>query len=517
MKRVALAAIAATAMATAALPAVSPAAPTAKKADKSDKAATKLANAVTVDGIMRHERALANIAERNGGTRVSGSPGFDRSRDYVVNTLQNAGWNVQVQPFTFPYFQELSPAAFERTAPDQHTYSGDEFSIMEYSGSGDVTADVEAVDLTLPPSADPNGSTSGCEASDFSGFTAGDVALVQRGTCPFGDKVANAQAAGASAVLIFNEGQPGRTEVLAGTLGAPATIPALGLSFDAGNALAAQVANGPVTVHITTSTLSETRTTYNVIADAPDTGRTDHTVVVGSHLDSVAAGPGINDDGSGTSQDVEIALRYGKAIKNPRNHLRFLFFGAEEEGLLGSSHYVDSLDQASRDDIMAMVDLDMMASPNYARFVYDGDGSDNPGEEGPVGSDIIESLFTNYWSGRGLASETTPFDGRSDYVAFTDVGIPAGSIFAGAEVVKTPEQVARYGGTAGVAFDRCYHQACDTLANLNRQAMDEFSDASAYVTGKLVMRENDLSDNTESLKAKRAAPQRDYHGPSLVR
>ena len=270
-----------------------------------------------------------------------------------------------------------------------------------------------------------------------------------------------------------------------------------------------------MTIHVTTSTLSETRTTYNTIADAPG-GRTDHTVVVGSHLDSVAAGPGINDDGSGSAQDLEIALQYQKAIKNPKNHLRFLFFGAEEEGLLGSAHYVESLDQAARDDIMAMVDLDMMASPNFARFVYDGDGSDNPGEEGPTGSDIIESLFTNYWGGRGLASETTPFDGRSDYVAFTDVGIPAGGIFAGAEGIKTPEQAAKYGGTAGLAFDPCYHQACDTLANLNTQAMDEFADASAYVTAKLVMRENDLSDNTETLQAKRVK-QSDYKGPQLIR
>jgi Zn-dependent M28 family amino/carboxypeptidase len=500
-------------MAPAVLPSLSSAAQK-PKADKSEKAATKLANAVTVNGILRHERAFANIAERNGGTRVSGSAGFDKSRDYVVGQLQNAGWTVNVQPFEFPYFQELAPTTLERTAPDAHPYTGDDFATMDYSGSGDVTADVQAVDLTLPPSPEP-GSTSGCEASDFAGFTAGNIALVQRGTCTFGEKVANAVTAGASAVLIFNEGQPGRTEVLTGTLGGPTTIPAVGLSFAAGDELATLLQGGAVTIHVTTSTLSETRTTYNTIADAPG-GRTDHTVVVGSHLDSVAAGPGINDDGSGSAQDLEIALQYQKAIKNPKNHLRFLFFGAEEEGLLGSTHYVDSLDQASRDDIMAMVDLDMMASPNFARFVYDGDGSDNPGVEGPVGSDIIESLFTNYWSGRGLASESTPFDGRSDYVAFTDVGIPAGGIFAGAEGIKTAEQAAKYGGTADVAYDPCYHQACDTLANLNTQALDEFSDASAYVTGKLVMRENDLSDNTETLKAKRVT-QSDYKGPQLVR
>jgi Zn-dependent M28 family amino/carboxypeptidase len=514
VKRALLAAVAVSALASAAVPGVSSAAK--PKNDKSEKAATRLANAVTVNGILRHSRAFANIAERNGGTRVSGSPGFDKSRDYVVGQLQNAGYAVTVQPFDFPYYEPLAPSTFERTAPDQHTYADDEFSTFDYSGSGDVTADVQAVDLTLPPTPEPS-STSGCEDSDFAGFTAGSIALIQRGTCTFGEKVANAEEAGASAVVIFNEGQaPDRVDVLTGTLGGPSTIPAIGVSFAEGQSLATAAESGAVTLHITTSTLSETRTTYNVIADADDGGRTDHTVVIGSHLDSVAAGPGINDDGSGSAQDIEIALRYEKAIKNPKNHLRFLFFGAEEEGLLGSAHYVDSLDQAARDDIMAMVDLDMMASPNYARFVYDGNGSDFPGDEGPTGSDIIEALFTNYWASRGLASETIPFDGRSDYVAFTDVGIPSGGIFAGAEVEKTPEQVVKYGGEAGVPFDKCYHQACDTLANLNLQAFDEFTDASAYVTGKLVMRENFLTDNTESL-AKKAAKQRDYHGPQLVR
>ena len=516
MKRAALAAVVVAAITPAVMPAASGAAPKAKKADKSEKAATRLANAVGVNGILRHERAFANIAERNGGTRVSGSPGFDKSRDYVVGQLQNAGYAVTVQPFEFPYYEPLGPSTLERTAPDQHTYTDEEFATFDYSGSGDVTANVQAVDLTLPPTPEPS-STSGCEDSDFAGFTAGNIALVQRGTCTFGEKAVNAQEAGASAIVIFNEGQaPDRVDVLAGTLGGPVTIPAIGISFAEGQSLATAAESGTVTLHITTSTLSETRTTYNTIADAPDGGRTDHTVVVGSHLDSVAAGPGINDDGSGSAQDVEIALQYEKAVKNPKNHLRFVFFGAEEEGLLGSAHYVENLDQAARDDIMAMVDLDMMASPNYARFVYDGDGSDFPGDEGPTGSDIIEALFTNYWAGRGLVSETIPFDGRSDYVAFTDVGIPAGGIFAGAEVIKTAEQAAKYGGTAGIPFDPCYHQACDTLANLNRQAMDEFSDASAYVTGKLVMRQNDLTDNTEAL-AKKAPKQREYHGPQLVR
>lgn len=147
--------------------------------------------------------------------------------------------------------------------------------------------------------------------------------------CGTGRSCLRAQEAGANAVVIFNEGQPGRQEVLSGTLGGPATIPAVGVSLAEGQSLATAIESGTVTLHVTTSTLSETRTTYNTIADAPDGARTDHTVVVGSHLDSVAAGPGINDDGSGSSQDLEIALQYQKAVKNPKNHLRFVFFGAE--------------------------------------------------------------------------------------------------------------------------------------------------------------------------------------------
>jgi Zn-dependent M28 family amino/carboxypeptidase len=371
---------------------------------------------------------------------------------------------------------------------------------------------VVAVDLQLPPGAEPSSSTSGCEASDFTGFPAGAVALIQRGTCTFGEKAQNAATAGASAVIIFNEGQEGRTETLNGTLGGPVSVPVIGTSFAVGEELATLANAGTTTVHITTSTSSETRTTYNVIADSPK-GDTSKTVVVGSHLDSVLEGPGINDDGSGTSQDLEIALQYRKAVKNPRNHVRFIFFGAEESGLLGSAAYVASLSQDEKNDIMAMLDFDMMASPNFARFVYDGDGSDFPDAVGPTGSDIIEGLFRGYWADRGLVSETTPFDGRSDYVAFTDAGIPAGGIFAGAEGIKTPEQQARYGGTAGIAYDVCYHQACDTLSNLNLEALDQFSDNAANAVARLVMRRNDLTDNTETLRGKkRSAKARPFRG-----
>jgi Zn-dependent M28 family amino/carboxypeptidase len=499
-------------------PAAVPAVASAKKPKPRPDVSAQLQKAVTVSGMLRHERALANIAERNGGTRASGTPGFLKSRDYVVGRLQAAGYDVTVQPFDFPFFQETSPSTLERTGEGAKTYTqgpdGD-FNIMQYSGSGDVTARLVPVDLTLPPTAEPS-STSGCEAADFAGFTPGSIALIQRGTCTFGEKVDNAAAAGAAAVVIFNEGQPGRQDSQGGTLGGAKDIPVLFASFAVGDELAAAAAQGAVTLHVVTTTINETRETYNVLADSKK-GDPARTLVIGSHLDSVLEGPGINDDGSGTAQDLEIAEELPNVLKKPTNHIRFAFWGAEESGTLGSEHYVATLTERGRDEIMANLNFDMVASPNYVRFVYDGDGSDTPDTgAGPTGSDLIESLFTDYFGARGLATEPTAFDGRSDYGPFIARGIPAGGTFSGAEGLKTAEQAAIYGGTAGEAYDPCYHQACDTLANLNLQAFDEFSDAAAHAVATLAQRPTDLTDNEQTF-AKRAPTRMPFTGPEALR
>jgi Zn-dependent M28 family amino/carboxypeptidase len=471
-------------MALLAVPAALAVVPQAALAKPGDALGEKLAREVTVPGIMEHEHALQDIATLNGGTRASGTPGFTASADYVTARLQAAGYQVQRQSFEFPFFQENAPSVLERTAPDPATFSnGEDFATMEYSGTGDVTAPVEAVDVQVPPPAEP-GSTSGCEPEDFAGFTAGDIALVQRGTCTFGEKAANAAAAGASAVVIFNEGQEGRTDVLAGTLGEPVAIPAIGTTFALGEDTVSRLRAGQaVTFHVTTDTLSETRTTENVLADLPG-GDLDNTLVVGAHLDSVPAGPGVNDDGSGTSTDLEIAEELAATHGPPvRNHVRFAFWGAEEEGLLGSTYYVEHLPADQLAQIGSMLDFDMLASPNFVRFVYDGDGSEGANDPGPAGSELIEATFQRFFEQRGLAWEPTPFDGRSDYQAFIDNGIPAGGVFAGAEGIKTPEEAATYGGTAGLAYDPCYHQACDTVDNLNATALDQLGDSAAYATG----------------------------------
>jgi Zn-dependent M28 family amino/carboxypeptidase len=463
----------------------------------------RLRQALTVEGILAHERAFQAVADRNGGIRASGTRGYRESVAYVAGQLRQAGYRVQLQPFQFPFFQELGTPSFARLSPQPRTFQPDtEFATMTYSGSGDLTGRlVPTNDILIPPPPEP-GSTSGCEATDFPPPpVAVSIALVQRGTCTFQQKAENAAAAGYAGVVIFNEGQPGRQDVLVGTLGAPQPIPVISTSFAIGEELYELAQAGPVRVRLVVRTISETRTTRNVLADTA-TGRIDRIVVVGGHLDSVTEGPGINDNGSGTSTILEIALQMKRLNIRPLNKVRFAFWGAEELGLLGSEYYVANLSTQARRNIDLNLNFDMVGSPNFARFVYDGDGSltPEPDDAGPEGSDTIERVFLDYFAGRNLATEPTPFDGRSDYGPFIEVGIPAGGLFSGAEGIKTPEQAAKFGGTAGVAFDPCYHQACDTIRNLSRQALDELGDGAAHAVVRFAQRVNAVS-----LVANRAA------------
>ena len=464
---------------------------------------TDLRDAVTVSGVREHQKALQAIADNHDGTRASGTSGFNASARYVMRVLSDAGYRVQRQPFDYELFRELSPSTLTVDPPGPTApYENDvDFVVMEYSGNGQAQGALDPVDVTLPPAATPS-STSGCEAADFADdFTAGNIAVMQRGTCTFREKVDNAAAAGAVGAIIFNEGQEGRTELLSGTLGQPqATIPVLGTTFELGEEL---VGIEGSTATINTDVSVSTETTSNIIADSPS-GRTDRTVVVGAHLDSVLEGPGINDNGSGTAAILETAEQISDLGIKPTNALRFTFWGAEESGLIGSQHYVDSLSKAERSDIQLYLNFDMVGSPNFVRFVYDGDGSAF-GTKGPAGSAHIEKTFTDYFASQGLSSEPTQFDGRSDYDAFISAGIPAGGLFTGAEGVKTPEQAAEYGGTAGEAYDPCYHSACDTAANYSRKALNQMSDAIAHATLKYAMSKADVNGTAQATAKKSTA------------
>ena len=432
----------------------------------------KAAGTVRPEAVMRQLRDLQRIADAEGGTRASGTPGYAVSRDQLVARLKSAGYRPVVQPFAFPFYREKSTASFERLGASPRKYrptppdgaSTGEFATMAYSGAGEVTGPLRPVDLALPPKA--SGSTSGCEAADFEGFPRGSLALLQRGTCTFETKIRNARRAGAAAAVIFNEGLAGRTDVLAGSAGGPAGIPVLGTSFAVGRELAAAAGTK---ARIRTDTESGRRTTWNIIAETAK-GDPDRVVMLGAHLDSVTAGPGVNDNASGSAALLEVALR---AARTPaRNRLRFAWWGAEELGLLGSKHYVGSLSKTEAARIRAYLNHDMVASPNSVYFILDGDDSDATGSPaGPAGSGEIEKVYERYFDRLGLPHKGSDFNGRSDYGPFIEAGIPSGGLLTGSEGIKTSEEATRFGGTAGKAYDPCYHRSCDTIANLDETAL----------------------------------------------
>ncbi|CAM5252894.1 hypothetical protein GCM10010329_07140 [Streptomyces spiroverticillatus] len=208
-------------------------------------------------------------------------------------------------------------------------------------------------------------------------------------------------------------------------------------------------------------------TGYNLIADWPG-GDPNKVLMSGAHLDSVSAGAGINDNGSGSAAVLEAALAVSRAQLKPDKHLRFGWWGAEELGLLGSKAYVNSLPSTERTKFAGYLNFDMIGSPNPGYFVYDDDPT-------------IEKTFKDYYAGLGIPTEIeTEGDGRSDHAPFKNVGIPVGGLFSGADYRKTAAQAQKWGGTSGVAFDRCYHSSCDSLTNINDTALDRNSDAIAY-------------------------------------
>ena len=439
----------------------------------------KLLECVTLGGVREHQAAFQAIADANGGIRAAGTPGYDASLQYVVDRMTAAGYNVTLNAFPFVF---VPPALLQQIAPSAATYETGAFT---GTGYGDVTANVTAVDLQLGLG---NTSNSGCEAADFAGFPAGNIALVQRGTCTFAVKALNAQAAGASAVIIFNQGNTIlRVDLIIGTLApSSATIPVVGASYNSGAALSQPGSSARVKVDP-----AQNITQYNVIAESKF-GDPNNVVMAGAHLDSVQRGPGINDNGSGSAVLLEVAEQMAKV--KPRNMVRFAWWGAEEAGLVGSTAYVNGLNQAEKDRITLYLNFDMVGSPNHVFFIYDGDDSDAVGAgPGPAGSTQIEKTFEAFYTMRGIPFKGTDFSGRSDYGPFIATGIPSGGLFTGAEGIKTADEAVTWGGTAGQQYDPCYHLACDTYANNNDFALDVNSDAIAFSVLQYAMSTEDIN------------------------
>ncbi|TFK19469.1 Zn-dependent exopeptidase [Coprinopsis marcescibilis] len=409
--------------------------------------------------LFNHAQQFAKFAEASGGTRAFGSPGHNATVAYIKRQLDRTGYyDTELQ--TFPYLFSEGSATFAVEGRDIPT------AWFTYGPAGDVEKPIVLVNNL------------GCTPEDFPPEVAGNIALISRGTCEFGLKTALAGAAGAAGAIIYNNA-PGA--VGGGTLGAVSRpdgpyVPVSSVTGEEGATLRAAVAAGEVIGKLHVDAVTEDRYSSNLFATTKH-GDKDNIIFAGGHSDSVPAGPGINDDGSGTMSILEIALRL--PLFKVNNAVRFGFWTAEEFGLVGSEHYITNLPQSERDKIALYLNFDMVASPNFGYFIYDGDGSAF-GLTGPPGSEHIEKTFEDFFKGKRLRSAPTEFSGRSDYGPFLDVGIPAGGLFTGAEGVKTAEEAQWWGGQAGVAYDACYHQACDGVANLHREAWLQNTRAAAH-------------------------------------
>lgn len=443
-----------------------------------------LAGQVIVDAMLAHLQRLQDIANANGGNRADGTPGFDASAEYVAQLLRDKGFDVTTPQFT----------RFDTTAPGEPTltvasgrYPVDQASLLVQTPAGGVNGPV------VRP-----GVPAGCAAADYpGGGAAGGIAVVDDTGCSVVDKQ-NA-AHGAAALIVVSD--PGRTGARTGLFPADyydqLTMPVAVVGAAGGTAL--DDASGPVNLVLDTATVKIT--SRNVLAQTK-TGSTHDVVMVGAHLDSVAVGPGINDNGSGVAAVLETARQLG-ATPAVANAVRFAFWGAEEPGLGGSGEYVLGLDRDQLNDIALYLNFDMIGSPNAGFFTYTGQGQD----DAPAGSAGIERVLADYLTRAGKRAGASSLGTDSDYRPFMFAGIPVGGLTTGGLESKTAEQARFWGGQADASFDPNYHSARDTVDNINRNALAITGSGVAFAVGNYAqsidgvngVASHDLRNRTKSL------------------
>jgi Zn-dependent M28 family amino/carboxypeptidase len=448
--------------------------------------AERLREAVSAAAIGADLAALEQIADEHGGNRAVGTSGYDASVAYVQGELERAGYQVTLDRLAIPYWHEEQPGTL--AIPGGRSFTPDrDFRAALFSPAGDVTAPVAApgYERGVDPAAFAEHPTGvGCAPVDFADAPRGAILVALAGPCLRRTQVENAQIVGAGAIVIVYP-QWAAGDVLRPTLIRPdgLTIPVVIATSEVGDALADVAAAGG-SARVAIHTTVERREVANVIAEAAGTDP-GHVLMLGGHLDSVAEGPGINDDGSGTMTILEVARRLA-ALGQPRWTVRFAFWAGEEIGLYGSSDYYHSLKSAERARLTAYLNFDMLGSPNGARYIYDDVGA-------ATGSETLSSLFEQAFALDGLASARTDLSGGSDHYAFQQGGIPIGGLFSGGNEPKSELDVERFGGTVGAPLDPCYHKACDRADLVNLQLIGEMARAIGWVTGRLASGEVSLA------------------------
>ncbi|WP_370890591.1 M20/M25/M40 family metallo-hydrolase [Janibacter sp. GXQ6167] len=467
--------------------------------------ADQMARSIQVENVMKHLQEFERIAKDHDGNRAAGTSGYEATAQYVEKELRKAGFAPKRQYFDF-FFESVNATSLNETSPEQRAWPNNPMSYAPSTGASGVTGELAAPQVAT-----------GCAISDYAGADlTGKIALVSRGTCSFAQKSQVAGQAGADAAIIYNNA-PG---ALNGTLGgvSDANIPTTGMTQADGQALLAKMAQGPVTMTFILDKTMEMRQTFNIIADS-SRGRADNVVMVGAHLDSVGSGPGINDNGSGSAGILETAIKLNKS-KKYNNKVRFAWWGAEELGLIGSTHYVNDLvenNPAELKKIATYLNFDMIGSPNHIIGVYDADQSTHQAPVPvPPGSAETEQVFTDYFDKIDQPWVDTEFSGRSDYQAFILNGVPASGLFTGADGRKTAEEVRLFGGTEGELYDPNYHTPADDLTNINVDALRIMSKAVGYATMSLAIDTSAVNGKTNPRpgngpKPKKVKPQIPHH------
>jgi hypothetical protein len=408
--------------------------------------------------LMKHLERLDEIATANGGNRAFGLPGYDASVDYVMSKISDSK--------TYDSWTQDFPALYNDVVSITFRVDDKDYYVFGPTYSPSTSDEGVTAPLVLGSSGE-----AACTAAGYEGLDVTDkMVLVQRGLCPDGSTIAGkiraAVAAGAGNVILYNNVP---TLVTGGTLSAPDPVGYRSSGFinqDDGEALAARLEAGEeIEAYFQHTQIVEERITQNVFAESKG-GDEEYVIMLGAHLDSVKAGAGINDDGSGSTLLLEIFKGLQKL--GFRNKIRLAWWGAEENGLVGSRYYTTQLNNtAEADNILLYLNFDMVSRGYFG--VFDGDGSTH-GLAGAPGSDVIEKLFVDHLTSKGVNVTAAVFTGGSDYASFmSTLNKPVGGLHTG----------------TGVAQDPCYHQACDTYNNSNPTTLTINAKAAAHVLATL--------------------------------
>lgn len=436
--------------------------------------------------LKQHLRALDRIGKRNNGNRAFGTRGYADSSDYVLSQITSKNdkdFRTWKQAFNHTYEETRTISV---TGPDGEDV--EVFSLM-YNNATPLPKGVTG-ELVAVPVDDSRGvwrgpamqrnpmlttSGSGCFEDQWAGLdVTSKLALVKRGSCSISDKLKIAKKLGASGVILFHNtnSTPNAATLGAENIGLLAPVGLVSLSV--GEAWRARItANETLTVTLLVDSIFETRPSWNVFAETRE-GDPNNVIMLGAHLDSVQAGPGINDDGSGVTAQIEI-IKALRGFSGINNKVRVAFWGAEEAGLIGSLFYTEHLTPAEADRIRFYYNYDMIGSPVPVYGIYAGD---NPGDK--AGAQIL----LDYLVAKGKPAYFGSFGTGSDYVGFLELGIPSSGIHTG----------------GGVPADPCYHLACDTYDNISWEALELNTRAAARAAATMALSVKDVPPrNTTSV------------------